>query len=614
MATESTLAQRKNKAPIVEGFEALYRKPLPSVRTGVSLLDVCAKTANKFETPELISSYFFSQADQAGDRLARGVVETPGFITDFIVRLAAETYFSKPLADLNLCHLSDIRWHDPCVGAGAFPLAILRAYRKALGHPFAAISQLPIIDINDISESAVFLTLCAIEAHIRNTGISIHDYVNSKRLTFSVSDELLRQGEGGDLFAGATGRFDIVVGNPPYVRSSRMSQEYRNCLKKRFFSTYHGSADLYTYFIASGISSLDTSGVLAFISPAGFTRAYSGRQIRKYITETSTLCSFVDMDENQVFSGANVHAAIYALKKDVRSPRHISYGHAVNNMDIEEIQRDTFALTLASADLSDRHGWSFYASSSEHRRFDLQFSQCLPLSNFGIKVYSGIRPGLTSAFILTEKEANAFPAGLRAKWLRRIILPSDIVRWEGAKSTHYLIFTPSDCEPPPDDLIGHLLKFKVQLSRRPEVRSPDDWYKLRACSYYAKMAEKKIVFPDLSAMQRFSLANGKAFVIDGSYFIDSANLALLGILNSNLAREYFTNRCSSVGSLKSKGRFRFKKTFVQEFPLPIWFSKPSALRQRLTEVVNEIIKLGESESRMGFLNELVTEFYKTPHE
>ena len=102
------------------------------------------------------------------------------------------------------------------------------------------------------------------------------------------------------------------------------------------------------------------------------------------------------------------------------------------------------------------------------------------------------------------------------------------------------------------------------------------------------------MFPDLSSKQRFSLVEKMVYVPDGAYFINTSDLVILGILNSSLAKEYFVNRCASVGSLSAKGRFRFKKEFVKRFPLPKNCFKSGLHQDSIRKTVSSIIKNGET--------------------
>jgi adenine-specific DNA-methyltransferase len=59
----------------------------------------------------------------------------------------------------------------------------------------------------------------------------------------------------------ADGGFDVVIGNPPYVRQEILGEEFKTYAKKRF-TTYSGTADLYVYFIEKSLSLLKPKGSL----------------------------------------------------------------------------------------------------------------------------------------------------------------------------------------------------------------------------------------------------------------------------------------------------------------------------------------------------------------
>src|SRR5690606_18096895 len=80
-----------------------------------------------------------------------------------------------------------------------------------------------------------------------------------------------------DVFAN--GGFDVVIGNPPYVR-----QELLEPLSKKFliskYQVGNGMADLYVYFYEKGIEILKDKGYLGYISPNKFIKAQYGSGLR----------------------------------------------------------------------------------------------------------------------------------------------------------------------------------------------------------------------------------------------------------------------------------------------------------------------------------------------
>lgn len=564
---------------------------------------VCLEEA----TPGDFARLFFDDANIQRNRLSNGVVETPAHIASSMVQLAAEAYFTKPVAQIEQQSFSSVHWFDPCVGGGAFPVAILKLYISLFGVP-SNVEDLPKISISDIAPEGVFLSLCGIRSALKSSIVTIDEYLASGRLNYIIGDTLDKYGES-DCLLFKFERYDIVIANPPYVRSTRLSDSYRKFLKNRFPSSYYGSADLYMYFIASGICSLKESGVLTFISPASFLRTKSGSSIRAFIKKTCALTHLIDLDETRIFDDAAVHSAIYVLRSGQVQPKSICYSHIDSSEQLDALCKGQEGLGSAVAELPANHGWAFHKCSSSYSRFKALFKNCKPLSFYDINVYSGVRPGFSKAFIVDEKVVERFSKEIRNEWIKPIVLPANLERWIGQKKLHYLIFTPRGCGNPPEEIMQLLYKYHERLSNRAEVRDPDDWYKLRPCAYYDKMFKQKIAFPDLSAKQRFSLCEPGVLVPDGAYFIDTDDLVLLGVLNSEIAKKYFVNICSSVGSLSSKGRFRFKKTFVKDFPIPVSFFENEGLRCRIQRLVSEFLNYGETLEGLDKLNKLVSELY-----
>ena len=87
--------------------------------------------------------------------------------------------------------------------------------------------------------------------------------------------------------------FDVVLGNPPYVRQEFISP-LKPYLEKRY-EVYNGVADLYTYFFELGLRILKSgTGRLGYISSATFFQTSSGQKLREYLSVNSELDSIVD--------------------------------------------------------------------------------------------------------------------------------------------------------------------------------------------------------------------------------------------------------------------------------------------------------------------------------
>jgi methylase of polypeptide subunit release factors len=91
------------------------------------------------------------------------------------------------------------------------------------------------------------------------------------------------------------GGFDIVIGNPPYVR-----MEYIKAIKPYLADHYAvvaERADLYAYFYERGVDLLKVDGRLGFISSSTFFRTGSGEPLRKLLGEQTSIETVVDFGD-----------------------------------------------------------------------------------------------------------------------------------------------------------------------------------------------------------------------------------------------------------------------------------------------------------------------------
>ncbi len=113
----------------------------------------------------------------------------------------------------------------------------------------------------------------------------------------------------GEIFAN--GGFDIVVGNPPYVRTKGIPESYKLLLWDRF-DTFEKKADLYVCFLEAGCRLLKIDGFLCFITSSSYLRLDSFAKIRKFLLTTGSVDEVVEFQQN-VFDSAAVKTAIISF-------------------------------------------------------------------------------------------------------------------------------------------------------------------------------------------------------------------------------------------------------------------------------------------------------------
>lgn len=109
-----------------------------------------------------------------------------------------------------------------------------------------------------------------------------------------------------------SGGFDIVIGNPPYIDSTRMKKtqsSIRDYCKKNY-KTAKGNWDMYIPFIERGISLLKNNGIIAYIVPNKIIAAPYAESIRNKLSSMSILC-LKDYSGIKLFSDANVYTIVF---------------------------------------------------------------------------------------------------------------------------------------------------------------------------------------------------------------------------------------------------------------------------------------------------------------
>lgn len=105
--------------------------------------------------------------------------------------------------------------------------------------------------------------------------------------------------------------FDVVIGNPPYVRIHNIPAETKSVIAD--FDFCFGMYDLYYAFYEFGLKCLKSAGTLLYISPNGFAKNASGKKLRNYIQENNLLQYWEDFSDEQKFEGYSTYTCIMKL-------------------------------------------------------------------------------------------------------------------------------------------------------------------------------------------------------------------------------------------------------------------------------------------------------------
>ena len=199
------------------------------------------------------------------------------------------------------------------------------------------------IDIEDYSirRCKILLSLFAIINGEDVEYFNFNLYVGNS-LNFNWNNiDLIRENEG----------FDVIVGNPPYVSSSKISEESK-ALLVNWSVAQTGKTDLYIPFFQIAITALKPGGILGYITVNNFYRSLNGRAFRSYMSQHGYDLRMIDFGSEQVFRGRSTYTCICFISKIV-GEIHYCTG---NSHNLSSIKENDF-VSIKYQDVNDYHGW-----------------------------------------------------------------------------------------------------------------------------------------------------------------------------------------------------------------------------------------------------------------
>ena len=147
--------------------------------------------------------------------------------------------------------------------------------------------------------------------------------------------------------------FDVVIGNPPYVRVQSLKENYflqTEFLEKTYLSA-SGKYDLYAIFMEISYNLINEQGLISFILPHKFLVADFGNGIRKFLSENKAVESIVHFGSEIVFNDASTYTCIINLQKKTNEvkfvkikPSNITNAFKFNSIDYSHLSNEAWLL------------------------------------------------------------------------------------------------------------------------------------------------------------------------------------------------------------------------------------------------------------------------------
>ncbi|MCA3255904.1 MAG: N-6 DNA methylase, partial [Alphaproteobacteria bacterium] len=602
---------------------------------------------------------------KTGTRKRFGVVYTPEFVTRFIVERTIGAHLDEARAALLAEHANgttpegDIRWRtktselaywrayldrltalrvvDPACGSGAFLIAafdFLKAeqdrVRSRLGElepgllvHAAANADVEIITGNlfgvDVNAESVEITKLALWLKTAKRGRALESLDDNIR----VGNSLIESGDFhsrafewkrefpkilGDPDAGGVGEggFDIVLGNPPYVRMELL-KPIKPYLEKRY-EVVSDRADLYAYFFELGVRLLKPGGRLGYISSSTFFRTGSGAPLRRFLGDKAALEAVVDFGDLQIFEGVTTYPAILTLRKGTGGEANLRF------LNVKSIPQDLGKVFEAQAEAMPQArltagSWRFEGDRLTAIRTKMTEGRKTLAEVYGPPL-RGIVTGLNEAFVLDRATRDALIAAdaKSADLLKPFLIGENLKRWHVESDDLWLIYTPKNRVDINDypAVRDWLLPFRDRLEAR---ATKQNWWELQQAqaAYERRFAHPKIIYPEMSQGPKFCLDRSGSYLSNKVFFIPAGHPELQGFLGSKVSWLFLFGEASPLRG--GMWRLELREQYVSRVPLPSTnggWSELGLVAERLQKCADDLEILRERvKNRLGDLSPVV---------
>lgn len=362
-----------------------------------------------------------------------------------------------------------------------------------------------------------------------------------------------------------TEKFDIVIGNPPYVRIQHLEKSRREKIYRSKWELVSGCSDLFIVFFEIGLHLLKDKGELVYITPNSWLKTAAGKALRNHVKGNHNIKFLCDFGDTQVFEGYTTYTSIVILEKHGRKKEKVPA------YKCDEIQKGK-PLQLKNGYVvhTTDSVWSLF--SKEDRNF---LDECVESATATLAEIASINVGIQTL----ADNVFIFEAGsvdLEKEITRRIFKAS--VMKEGRDKTERVIIYPykdgklipeNELEKKYPKAYKHLLSKKKQLMARDKGEmKAENWYGYGRGVSIVSGFGTKLLTSSINPKPNFQKCEDPDALFYSGYCVkpkdENVDIdALLEELNSERMERYIRLTSSPFQG----GWFSYAKKYIQSFPV-----------------------------------------------
>ena len=382
------------------------------------------------------------------------------------------------------------------------------------------------------------------------------------------------------------GGFDVVVGNPPYIRKQGLMEHYPEmCI---YYESNYKSAtanyDIYALFMEKTFDLINDKGIVSFILPHKFLIADFGNGIRQYFIDNKAVSGLIHFGAELVFRDATTYTCIINLTKDKKKVirfKHLKPSDLFENFESSEIPYSE--LSYKQWILSDKK------VSGVLKKINLQ---PLKLKDIFARFVQGIITGKDAVFCVKGNLNGQFliildEKGVQHKIEKEILKPhlrgEDVAKFKSLVNNEWLIFpyvindekaeliSPSELKDKYPNTLNYLKVYEDVLREREKGKFNNEyWYQFSRNQAISVLEQDKIITREVCFGGSMTLDennfyhNSKCHTLLLKENTGFSYKSILPLINSSLFWFYLSN----TGNELRGGYIGVKRKVLEPFSVP----------------------------------------------
>jgi adenine-specific DNA-methyltransferase len=355
--------------------------------------------------------------------------------------------------------------------------------------------------------------------------------------------------------------FDVVIGNPPYIRQEEV-KDLSDYFQSKYKS-FSGKSDIYVFFYENSINLLKPNGLINFITSGKFFEASYGKPLIEFLLSNSEIIEIINFNDLPVFEGATAYPLIYFAIKKSKDEYQFNY-YSLNELPAFSLKEKISSIELLSTSKSIfiKNDFKFVDNKISNIIEKVKI-RTVPIKDFCGLPIVGVKTGFNEGF-LTDLNDDRI--------VKPYVFGRDIKKYSPIKPTNKIIFPYNDdysvlnIEDNPK-ITSHLENQKAKLSQRAIIKeglinNTKYWYEYQQINKTVDYNTEYITYPNVSFGNNFTLTKGVVIDMTG-FLIKSNSRYLLAILNSKLIA-FLMN----IWSISRRGGYlEYKVQYIEKIPI-----------------------------------------------